>query len=89
MAFLFFVNMFALYFLNLFLKDLCAILPRRCLFRISSKTKLVAAIKQMILSVLRVSVFLPGIKHQMQFTTSVGDDMAEPVFEKGAAFVFK
>ena len=32
---------------------------------------------------------LPIIKLQMQFTTHVGDDLAKPVFEKGAAFVFK
>ena len=36
-----------------------------------------------------MSVFLPLIKLQMQFTTHVGDDLAKPVFKKGAAFVFK
>ena len=58
-------------------------------FQDSEKSKRIASIRQLTHPVLLVSVFLPVIKPQKQFTTHVGDDLAKPVFKKGAAFVFK
>ena len=70
-------------------KDLCGILSRRCCYQISEKPKPFASLMQLNLPVLPVSVFLPLIKLQVQFTTPMGDDSAKPLFRKSGSFVFK
>ena len=84
----FFVRIFIAFGFLSFFKDIRAILPRRCCFRTSQKSKRVASIKQLILPVLLMSVFLPIISSRCNLPLMWVMTWLNAV-KKGAAFVFK